>query len=221
MSDDLAQTEVERMVANMIRVGKITELDEKNARVKVETAGVTTDWLPFGASRAGETREWNPPEKDEQVLLFCPYGDLGQAVVGHSIYQDKFKAPGDKKNITNLTYKDGTTVSYDREKHEYTMKMHESGKFTVNAGDGTMTMTKDSMTFSIGGVKITTDKDGVKINGKVTIDSDVKIDGKITAGSDVSVSGGVTAQGDVKAGPISLSSHKHPTPMGMSGSAVP
>lgn len=177
MSEDLAQSEVERMVSNMIRVGKIKELDEKNARVKVETAGLTTDWLPFGTPRAGETREWNPPEKDEQVVLLCPYGDLGQAIVGHSIYQDKFASPGDKKHITKKTYKDGTSISYDREKHEYNVEMHEGGKFNITAGNGTLTLTKDKLTFSIGGTKIEIGSGGINISGKVTCDADVVASG--------------------------------------------
>lgn len=76
-----ALAETERLLANLIRVGTVAALDVAAARVTVDVGGLTTDWLPWIAGRAGATRTWSAPRPGEQVLVLVPYGDLAQAVV--------------------------------------------------------------------------------------------------------------------------------------------
>ena len=41
--------------------GTIAEADLAAPRVRVDTGGLTTHWLPWLECRAGTTRTWNPP----------------------------------------------------------------------------------------------------------------------------------------------------------------
>lgn len=163
--NDWALSEIERMLANMVRVGTVAELDAGNARVKIQVAGLKTDWLPWTTSRAGGDRTWHAPEKGEQVLVISPYGDLGQAVVIPAIYQDAHAANGDSENVSRTTYKDGTIVEYDRETHAMATKMHGDGTMSVTIGSTAMQMTKDKISFSCGGSSLELSAAGVKLNG--------------------------------------------------------
>lgn len=124
--------ELHRQQANMLRVGKVVELDEANARVKVSTAGLTTAWLPWCASRAGKTRQWSPPQVGEQVIIASPYGDMGQAAVIGSLYQDAHPAPAASKDQETTVYPDGSTVDYNSATNTLTVTVVGGGNVVVN-----------------------------------------------------------------------------------------
>lgn len=142
-------TEIGRQLANLVRVGKIAELDEANARVKVSAAGLTTDWLPWASARAGQTRQWSPPRVGEQVILASPYGDLGQAVVVGSLFSDDAPAPAASKDRETTAYPDGATQDYNSASHEYLLDVPAGGKITIRCGPSSIELSSD----------------GVKING--------------------------------------------------------
>lgn len=139
--------ELQRQQANTLRVGKVVELDEANARVKVSTAGLTTTWLPWCASRAGKTRQWSPPQVGEQVLMGAPYGDMAQAVILGSIYQDDSPAPAASKDQETIVYPDGARQDYNSASHEFLLDVPAGGKITIRCGPS-------SIELSDAGVKI-------------------------------------------------------------------
>jgi len=83
MTDNFVLSEVVRKLANLIRIGKIVEIDCFN--VKVQIGRVTTGWLPI-ISCAGENLIWLPVSKGEQVAVFAPYGEFTQGFVLRSIH---------------------------------------------------------------------------------------------------------------------------------------
>lgn len=125
-------TEFSRQLANLLRVGTVTELDPATARVRVSTSGLTTDWLPWAASRAGNTRQWSPPRVGEQVILASPYGDLGQAVVMGSIYSDDKPPPASSQDQETVVYPDGSTVDYNSATNTLTVTVAGAGNVVVN-----------------------------------------------------------------------------------------
>lgn len=129
--------EIDRRLANMIRLGTIAELDEANALVTVAVGDMKTDWLPWRASRAGGNVAWHAPEVGEQVILLSPSGDLGQAVVLGSLYQSAHPANANTKDVQRMTYADGTVVEYDRAAHQLKVDASAaSGTVLVNVGGG-------------------------------------------------------------------------------------
>lgn len=137
-SDPFALAETHRVLANMIRIGVVSELDEANARVKVTTGGFTTDWLPWTTSRAGATRTWSAPRAGEQVIVLSPYGDPSQGVVLPSIYQDDHPAPANSKDKETTVYPDGSTVEYDSAANTLTVTVAGSAKVIVNCKEATV-----------------------------------------------------------------------------------
>lgn len=112
MAEDFEQlifrlTEAERRIRNMVRYGRVAEIDPANARVKVidEDGGdhrLTTTWLPW-AEVGGNVRTWHPPAVGQQVVMFSPSGNLGQAIVFPAAFSDQYTQPssqGDEQIIT-------------------------------------------------------------------------------------------------------------------------
>lgn len=130
MSEELS--EMNRQLNNVVRIGTIKALDLPNARARVAVAGCTTDWLPWGTNRAGKRRDWSPPVIGEQVLIFAPYGDLGQAVIGPSIFQDDHAAPASSADQETTVYPDGTTVDYNSASNTLTVTVSGAGNVIIN-----------------------------------------------------------------------------------------
>lgn len=157
--------ELNRQMANLVRVGKILELDEANARVKVDTAGLTTDWLPWGAARAGKTRQWSPPQVGEQVIIASPYGDMGQAMVIGSLYQDDSPAPAASKDQETIVYPDGATVDHNSASHTTNVTLNAGGTLNITVGGSVVTMTTDRIMLSSNGTTLELSAAGWKLNG--------------------------------------------------------
>jgi phage baseplate assembly protein V len=145
-------TELERRMANMLRVGTVATLDESAAKVTIAIGEITTKPLPWLTRRAGEDRDWWAPEPGEQVMVLSPGGDLGQGVVLPAIYQNNYPAPANVKHKRRVEFADGGFFEYDR----------QAGKMTINVvGDAQI---------DIGGKADVTAEGKVTLIGKGTVD---------------------------------------------------
>ncbi|MCW9529483.1 phage baseplate assembly protein V, partial [Klebsiella grimontii] len=97
------------------RTGTVTEIDEKNARVRVQSGGLETTWLRWTAQRAGAFKVWVPPSIGEQVWFLCLGGNTDAAFIGGSLYSDDNPAPGVSRNEMIVTAPDGAMFCYDAE----------------------------------------------------------------------------------------------------------
>lgn len=173
----------------MLMLGVVSELDEAQARVRVDCDGMRTDWIPWIERRAGPgLRTWCAPEVGEQVMVASPYGDPSQAVVVGSVYQESHDAPANAKTVERSEYADGTVIEYDRAANRFTIDVG-SGSVVVNCATATVTATES----------VTLDTPRTHATG------DLKVDGKIDA------DGNITTPAEVTAGNIGLKTHKHPT----------
>ncbi|HGM6730201.1 TPA: phage baseplate assembly protein V [Stenotrophomonas maltophilia] len=178
-----------RLIGNLLMIGVVRELDEAAARVRVDADGMLTDWIPWLERRAGPgVRSWCAPEPGEQVVLACPYGDPGQALVLGSLYQDRFAAPADSRRRQRTQYADGSIVEYDQETTTLSVNVGSgSGKVIVNCASAQV----------IASESVLLDTPSIKATG------DLDVTGAITAGKDIST------PGEIKAGAIGLKAHKH------------
>lgn len=130
--NDWAQSESERVQANMIRLGVVTEVDATNALAKLKVGGLDTDWLPWGVARAGGTRTASAPTVGEQRLVFSPYGDTAQAVIGPAIYQDNHPTPAATADQEVVVFPDGTRVEYDSAANKLQIDVAGTAQVVVN-----------------------------------------------------------------------------------------
>lgn len=105
--------ELIRLLENIARTGTVTEIDEKNARVRVQSGGLETTWLRWNAQRAGAFKVWLPPSIGEQVWFLCLGGNTDVAFIGGSLYSDDNPAPGALCNEMIVTAPDGARLRYD------------------------------------------------------------------------------------------------------------
>jgi phage baseplate assembly protein V len=122
--------DLQRRMANLFRVGKITEVNNTTGRVKVSFQGVTSAWIPWMTTRAGAVKEWNPPSVGEQVCVCSPSGELGAGfVMPGSINYDDNPAPDNRANVKKITLPAGG--SYEISVGGMTLTI-AGGKLTLN-----------------------------------------------------------------------------------------
>ncbi|MFP8639630.1 phage baseplate assembly protein V [Klebsiella michiganensis] len=107
--------ELLRLLENIARTGTVTEIDEKNWRVRVQSGGLETTWLRWTVQRAGAFKVWVPPSIGEQVWFLCLGGNTDVAFIGGSLYSDDNPAPGVSRNELIVTAPDGAMFCYDAE----------------------------------------------------------------------------------------------------------
>lgn len=166
-------SDITRLLTNMVRIGTVTEVD--GARARVRFGGNHSNWLPWCVARAGDDRDWQAPSIGEQVLLLSPSGDPAQAVIAGSLYQALHPAPSSDPNIRTIHFVDGTTITYDKEATNLDLSLAGSGTVNITAAGGVTVNAS-------GGVTINAN-DGMTINaasGGVTIDGDLSVSGDIT-----------------------------------------
>lgn len=210
MNDAWAQSETERILANMIRVGAVSQLDEASARVKVSVGGLSTDWLPWVTARAGATRTWSAPRPGEQVIVLAPYGDPAQAVVLPAIYQDAYPAPASTKDSDRTVYPDGTSVDYNSASNTLNITVAGSSKVIINCKEATINA-DTSVTLN---TPQTTCKGKLTVEGLLTYLAGMQ--GSTGSGASATITGNVAFSGGslTHNGKNVGSTHTHSDPQG-------
>lgn len=187
----LAQSEIDRRLANVIRIGTIAALDPANALVQVDLGDITTDWLPWGTGRAGSTRKWSAPRLGEQVLVFSPSGELGAGIVGPSVFQDAHPAPSSNPDVENVTFSDGSSVAYDAGSNTLTVNVSGAGNVVVNCQHATINAAAD----------VTLNTPQAHCTGNMQVDGALSVAGGMSiqggSGATATITGAVQVNGNV------------------------
>ncbi|UTO29407.1 phage baseplate assembly protein V [Bartonella harrusi] len=172
-------TDLKRRLANMVVVGTISHVDHKNARYRVKSGNLVSDWIPDTQARAGKTCSYEGRDIGEQVVVVASSGDLAQGVIVGSIHTDAHQA-ADKGNIHRTIYPDGTILEYDDEQNSYSMQIKSGGKFILTITDG-VSLKGD------GGKLELTAPEGIKIVSQSDINFNAKGNISLQAGGGVSL----------------------------------
>ncbi|WP_375646744.1 phage baseplate assembly protein V [Bartonella sp. TT29SHDZB] len=172
-------TDLKRRVANMVVVGKISHVDHKNARYRVKSGNLVSDWIPDTQARAGKTRSYEGRDVGEQVVVISSSGDLSQGVIVGSLHTDANQA-ADKGSIHRTIYPDGTSLEYDDEQNTYGIHIKSGGKFLLTIADG-VSLKGD------GGKLELTAPEGIKIVSESDINLNAKGNISLKAGGGVSL----------------------------------
>ncbi len=89
--------ELGRKQANMIRSGKVIEVDAANQRVKVDIGDegnpLPSPWIRW-SERAGARKTWNPPSVGELMTVMSPSGEVSaNSLAVHGGFTDDNPAP--------------------------------------------------------------------------------------------------------------------------------
>lgn len=210
--DDFA--DISRRLENLLRLGTVAQVQMAPPRVRVQSGGLTTTWLPWITLRAGTTREWNPPTVGEQCMLFSPSGEPAAGVVLVGLFSDANPAPSSSPEEFLIVFPDGARIYYN----------HVAGALEATGIKTALVQASD---------KCTVDCPESEFTGNVTIDGNLLVKGQATimqlltylsgmAGTGGGAGGGTTITGPINhqgvftnTGSLSsngkvLDTHKHP-----------
>lgn len=187
MTDRPTSNETDRRIGDVARLGVVEAVDLAAGRCTVRVGDLVSGPIPWIAPRAGATRIWSPPSPGEQVLLLCEDGDLALGVALSGVFSTANPAPTDA-DVFHARFADDAVIVYDPAAHTLEATLPAGGVITLTAPGGVTLNTDASVTVNAPA--------GVDCNG------DLRVAGQIHA------TGDIASDGDVKAGPITLKTHK-------------
>lgn len=128
-------TELIRCIENIVRAGAVLQVDHGTARCRVQSGGLTTNWLPWISLRAGDIRRWSPPSPGEQCIVLSPGGNMASAFVLVGVFSDAIAANGATGDVERTTYPDGAVVEYDHARHALTASLPAGGTADITVPD--------------------------------------------------------------------------------------
>jgi phage baseplate assembly protein V len=146
--------EYERRMDNMVRHGKVTDVDTKKHLARIEIGErdgkpLKSAWIPYGQV-AGEYKSHRPPTKGQQMTMFAPNGEVRQAMLLPFTWSDDNKAPSDKEDEHVDTYGDKFKIVRKKDHLSFTVDKSsitfEPGKITVNVDGSKTVWTKENIT---------------------------------------------------------------------------
>jgi phage baseplate assembly protein V len=143
MKESFVFSEFIRRLNNIVRLGTVSEVDYKKARIRVKIGKITTTWIPC-LTTAGAIKLCNPPVVGEQVSVISHGGDLSLAVAIPSIFQSKFDAPSNDENVVRLELLENANIEFDKGNDDILIK----------TGDSKVTLNNDKIRFSVGASEI-------------------------------------------------------------------
>jgi phage baseplate assembly protein V len=157
---------MEQRISNLIRIGRVAEVQDSPPRVKVEydkDAGgkpVLTAWLRYFEERQGFVQTWNPPKVGEQCTILSPSGVLRMGVVLLGLNTTNKPPISSDSSVHQIKFEDGSTFAFNR----------ASSQWDISLGGGSA---------SFNGVMFTFNAD-LFVNGDIIQVGDFDQEGNIT-----------------------------------------
>lgn len=213
--------DLERRVANMVKIGVIAEADHSARKIRVQAGGMTSAWLPWPAEVGRNFKRWRPLRVGQQVVMLAPSGELAQAVVVGMLYSSSVDAPANSPDRDLVEFDDGTRLEYDSAAHKLTATVKGSAEITTDttlkANAGTdAEVTAGGNVNATAGAAINLSAPAINLTGAVTIAGPLAA-GPGSAGGGATINGSMDIQsgtvtvsgGDVVADGKSLKGHTH------------
>ena len=202
--------DIYRRVENLIRAGRIKTVTPSKPfhTVTVNLGDIVTKQLRLLNLRAGKDATHDLPSINEECIVFSPCGVLELGIVVVGLNNEDFPTPSQDPVIKLRMFEDGAVISYDTKNHSL-QAILPAGATAILTAPGGLTVNADT---TING-KLFVNGDQTNV-GNVQIDGSTAMTGNNTVGGSQLVqgsshsSGDFSTEADVKAGDISLKSHK-------------
>ena len=188
-----------RRLENIIRFGTIKTINPSKPipKVIVNLDDIDTPEIRCLNIRSGTDSTWDMPSINEECVVISPCGEIGPtSFVMYGFYNDEHPAPSDNLNQKIRMFGDGCVIAYDVSAHHLS---------AILPGGGTAVLT------AVGGVTVngnTTINGNLQVNGSTAMTGNNTVQGsQLVQGSSHST-GDFSTEADVKAGSISLKTHK-------------
>nr|WP_295875665.1 phage baseplate assembly protein V [uncultured Chitinophaga sp.] len=189
----------------VFKYGVISEVKPGYAKVYFEEDDIATDWWPVVRRTSLKDKESWPLNVQEHVACLCNTHCEDGVVIGaiHNTVDVVDQDAGPDK--FRIAFEDGTTIEYDKGSHKLTAIVKGSVDITATQDISATSLTSISATATVAAeVKAPS----ITLTGNVTITGTLTAAGGITTQSDIQAAGNIIGT-DVRAGAISLTTHKH------------
>lgn len=186
--------EILRLLGNVCQIGTITQTKsaEGLALAKVKIDDRETDFFPVVSKSNSFKKHYIPVRVDEQVAVFCPFGEANIGFIIPGLFNKSCKEPTGSSDVREtITYEDGTSIFYDTEAKE--LNINAVGKINVTCKSATVTADTVDITAT------TTNTGNVTINGTLTVSKQITGAGgmAISGGSGASFDGNINSTGSI------------------------
>lgn len=194
-SPDQSPTEQLRMMANIVRTGRVEAVNPSIARCRIRTGELLTDWLPWlvlAAGGAGQTRHWRVPAIHEECLLLAPGGDLAQAIAIPGLFCEDMPQNAGAEDLERHDFSGSEYWEHNRA--EGALVFNIANSIALQVGDSTLTITPDGTTLKTS--LHTVDSPMTKFMGNVSIAGGLGVEGVGEGGGTSRIGGNFEIVGD-------------------------
>lgn len=145
-------SELNRLINNLARLGTIAEVDHAARTVRVKTGDNTTAWLAWPADVGKNYVRWKPLAVGIQVIMLCPSGDLSQGVIVGTLYTDS-QAPSETSDTVDvIEFSDGTSIAYNSDSSTLTIDGPDA--VVINCTNASVTASENAVIDAGGNAEI-------------------------------------------------------------------
>ncbi|WP_153799080.1 phage baseplate assembly protein V [Foetidibacter luteolus] len=221
-----------------LKYGLVSEVKPGFAKVSFIEDEFVTDWMPVIVRKTKTDKEsWQLEINEHVVCLMLHDCDEG-VILGAIVNDEDTPDPGEGAGKFRKLFSDGTFIKYDKAAHELTvdvkgdLKAVTTGKVEIRAGGKADVQAAGDITAQTP-TKATIQAPVINLTGNVVVSGSLQaaaisaiasggFDGKITSNANIETTGEIKGA-DIKAGAISLLTHKHggvQTGAGLTGTPV-
>lgn len=124
-----------RIIGNICQFGTVTQTKsiEGLALAKVKIDDRETDFFPVISQSNSFKKHFIPIRVNEQVAVFCPFGEANIGFILRSVFNKNCKEPDGSSDCREvITYEDGTKFFYDTKMKE--LNIDAVGDIKIKAG---------------------------------------------------------------------------------------
>lgn len=156
----MKNSEINRLLHNLCRLGTIAELDYAAKKVRIQTGELKTDWLNWPADVGNNYVRFKPLRLNTQVIILCLSGDISQGQIVGTLYSDEMVAPGDSEELDIIKFEDGTEIQYDSSESKLSItcvgdvELNANNITATSQGNATIEAKGNAEVFAAGNTKI-------------------------------------------------------------------
>lgn len=129
-------------INNIMREARVLEVDPHSGLAIVDAQGVISKPIPW-LQQAGDIVDWEPPAKDQRMMMFSPNGDIGRAFLLPGGFTEAVGQPYDQGAMFGRqiggTKLSGSASGYMVETQTFTIKANVVIQGDVDISGGRLT----------------------------------------------------------------------------------
>lgn len=199
---ELSPVELYRLLANMIRTGRVEAVRPGSAsdpaRCRVRTGELLTTWVPWISPAAGgdaQTRHWRTPAIGEPCLLLSPGGDLAQATALPGLFSDDMPQAAASQDVERHDF--SASDFWEHNRPASTLRFEIAAAIELKVGTSVLHITPEGTTLTtpklMHNCPISEFAGAVTVGGLFTFNGGIA--GKVGESGSNSVQGGMSFEG--------------------------